>query len=91
MDKYARPLKGNEEVLLPPTLKENGEKWFDENNISHAHIARHIFKESCRSVWIGNVSGNKWRRFSPLFIRLCIKLRDKLKNDLYSFMAEAFK
>ena len=89
MEKCGRAFKVNEEVLFPATLEADGAKWFDKNNISHDHIGRHIFEESCRNVRIGRVSGAKCRRYSPLFIRLAIKLRDKLKNGFYSFLAKA--
>ena len=83
VDKYSRLLKVHEDVLFPPAIEESGANWLDENNISYDHIARHVFEDSCRIVRIGRASGDNCCCCLSFFIRLCIKLKDKLKTVYY--------
>ena len=76
LKKQGRSFNFNEDLLFPPNLKELGEKYFEDKKVSQGHIGRHLFAESLENIKIGRISGNRCRRFSPLFIRyvlVCLK------------------
>ena len=50
MKKHGRIFQLEHSVLFPDSLETNGNEWFDANIISHEHILRHIFAESCWNI-----------------------------------------
>ena len=78
-DKTHLELKGmsylfDSESLFPPNLKELGENFFNEKKVSQDNMMRYLWAV----------------RYSPLFIRMCVIVRDKVKNGMYDFLAKTF-
>ena len=53
-------------------------------------MARYLFEESYLQAKTAMKSGNRACRFSPVMIRFCIGIRDKLKKGKYEFLRKVF-
>ena len=73
-------------------VEASSEKYFDDKKVSKNDLSRLIIKECCqnRRKMLGDSSKKKELRYSPLLLRHTIVLRNKLKDDKYTFLAQTF-
>ena len=78
------------EELFPVNLQELATKFFDKEKISQDNLARYIFQETLIQAQTAIKSGNRACRYSPVMIRFCVGIRDKLKKGKYEFLRKVF-
>ena len=78
----------NLEEVFPMNLQELATKFFDKEKISQDNIARYIFQETLIQAQTAIKSGNRACRYSPVMIRFCVGIRDKLKKESMSSSAK---
>ena len=68
------------------------DKYFDDKKVSKNDLSRLIFKECCMNMrkTIDDPKKKNGIRYSPLLLRHATVLRNKLKDDKYSFLAKTF-
>ena len=90
-DKDGVNLSGaNLEEVFPANLQHRANKFFDKEKISQDNLARYLFQESYIQARTAIKSKNKACRYSPVMIRFCIGIRDKLKKGKYEFLRKVF-
>ena len=80
----------NLEEVFPPNLKDLANKFSDKEKISQDNLARYLFRESFVQARTVIKSGDRSCRYSPVMIRFCIGIRDKLKKGKYEFVRKVF-
>ena len=91
IDKDGINLRGaNLEEVFPTNLQELATKYFDKEKVSQDSLARYLFEESYIQARTAIKCGNKSCRYSPVMIRFCIGIRDKLKKGKYEFLRKVF-
>ena len=68
------------ESLFPPNLKELGETFFNEKKVSQNNMMRYLWAESYENTRINEFIHKRAVLYSPLFVRICVMVRDKVKN-----------
>ena len=53
-------------------------------------MMRYLWAESCENARINKFVHKSAVRYSPLFIRMCVMVRNKVKNGMYDFLAKTF-
>ena len=53
-------------------------------------MMRYLWTESCDNTRVNKFVDKNAVRYSPLFIRMCIMVRDKVKNGMYDCLAKIF-
>ena len=68
------------------------DKYFDDKKVSKNDLSRLVFKECCMNMrkTIDDPKKKNGIRYSPLLLRHATVLRNKLKDDKYSFLAKTF-
>ena len=90
-DKEGVNLSGaNLEEVFPENLQDLANKYFNKEKISQDNLARYLFHESFFQSRTVIKSGNKACRYSPVMIKCCIGIRDKLKKGKYEFLRKVF-
>ena len=77
--------KFDSESIFPSNLKELGEKFFNEKKVLQDNMMRYLWAKSCENARINKFVHKNAVRYSPLFIRMCVMVRDKVKNGMYDF------
>ena len=80
----------NLEEVFPSNLQDLADKYFDKEKITQDNLARYLFRESFIQARTAIKSGNRACRYSPVMIRFCIGIRDKLKKGKYKFVRKVF-
>ena len=80
----------NLKEVFPENLQELANKFFIKEKISQDNLARYLFQESFIQARTAIKSGNRACRYSPVMIRFCIGIRDKLKKGKYEFLRKVF-
>jgi hypothetical protein len=77
--------------IFEKTSDEDASKWFSEEmQVSDDDIRHILFMESLKNARIAQQSGSKRMRHSPLMVRTCIKINQKLGRRDYDELAKTF-
>ena len=77
-------------LFFRQTLRNLEKRFFNEEKVSQDNMMRYFWTESCENARINKFVHKSAVRYSPLFIRMCVMVRNKVKNGMYDFLAKTF-